>query len=68
MNRRLRRLLTGGLLGAAASFMMGRRKQGARGNRRNDRQLMGPMFLSFLNTIRKAGWWQKFFPLKRRIR
>jgi hypothetical protein len=63
MNRRLRRLLTGGLLGAAVRLVMGRRKQRIMGQRRNGQQLRS-MFHSFLNTIRKEGW---FLP-KRRIR
>ena len=64
MNRRLRRLLTGGLLGAAVRLIMGRRKQGIMGQRRNGQQQMGSMFHNFLNTMRKEGW----FLSKRRIR
>lgn len=65
MNRRLRRLLTGGLLGAAVSYVVGRRKQGTMGNRQNGRQKLGSMFDNFFEAIRKEGLWS---PFKRRIR
>lgn len=69
MNRRLRHLLTGGLIGAAASVLMRMgRKKGKMVGRRNMLQRMGPSLQSFIGELSKEGLWRKILPLRRRLK
>ncbi|HHT48378.1 MAG TPA: hypothetical protein GXZ98_03680 [Firmicutes bacterium] len=69
MNRRWRRLLTGGLIGAAVSMLMGRgRKRTALSMEKRLRRQVGPMVRSFLGAFAKEGLGQKLFFLRRRVK
>ncbi len=66
MNRRWRRLLAGGIIGAAASMFLGRRRGSAAMEKKLRRQV-GPMFRSFLGALMRGGLGQRL-SLRRRVR
>ena len=69
MNRRWRRLLASGLIGAILSMMMGRgRKRRKIADRSTFMAWMGPFLPSIIGEMRKEGLWRKIIPLRRRIR
>ncbi|NLM37708.1 MAG: hypothetical protein GX202_06245 [Firmicutes bacterium] len=69
MNRRWRRLLASGLVGAALSLMMGRgRKRVKTASRNPFMTWVRPFLLSLVGGMSKEGLWGKLLPLRRRIR
>lgn len=67
MNRGWRRLLAGGLIGAVASMLLGRRR-GSLVMEKKIRRQVGPIFRSFLGLLTKEGLGQGLLFLRRRLR
>ncbi|NLW59888.1 MAG: hypothetical protein GX073_06045 [Firmicutes bacterium] len=67
MNRRWRRLLAGGIIGAAASMLLGRRR-GSPAMERKLRRQVRPIFRSVLGLLTKEGLGQSLLFLRRRVK
>ena len=69
MNRRWRRLLASGLMGAVVSLLLGRdRKRRKAAGQSTLMAWMGPFLPSLIGEMSKEGLWRKLLPLRRRIK
>ncbi|HEY8392924.1 MAG TPA: hypothetical protein VIL83_09370 [Capillibacterium sp.] len=67
MKRGWRRLLAGGLIGAAASMLLGGRR-GSLAMEKKLRRQAGPLFRSFLGLLAKEGLGERWLFLRRRVK